>query len=129
MAVVLRFRVTYGRTSDFLTDVEQQISRRGLLVRVDVGAVERGAAVELEIATPVGTAAVPGSVLQPMGAAGVAIELDPAHFDALVATARRAPATDSGPPPRHERVTGDRAGRPPTAPVVPPEPAEISESL
>ncbi|MEO8702683.1 MAG: hypothetical protein ABI867_21745 [Kofleriaceae bacterium] len=102
----LRLRITYSRSADFLVDVEQQVSRRGLLVRVDVGAVERGASVELEIVTPAGRAMIKASVLQPLPGSGVAVELDPAAFQPLIDAVTRAPATTGteSPPPRHERL-------------------------
>jgi hypothetical protein len=100
--------VTYGRTADFLADVERQVSRRGLLVRVELGAVERGAAVELEIVTPVGRVLIPASVLQPLPGAGVAVELDPERFAQLVAAAKRGAMTD-GPAPIHDGSISCRA--------------------
>jgi hypothetical protein len=108
--VTIRLRVTYGRTADFLADVEQQVSRRGLLVRVDVGEVERGTPVKLEIVTPAGRAVASGSVLQPLAAAGVAVEVDPRDFAALVTAAKANPA--DGPAPKHERVVDDAGEQP-----------------
>jgi hypothetical protein len=104
--VSLRLRITYQRTADFLMDVEQQLSRRGLLVRVEAGELERGAPVELAIVTPVGRAVVPAAVLQPLGPAGLAVELDPALLEPLIAKVRGAEPFD-GDPPKHERITGD----------------------
>lgn len=107
-------RVTYGRTADFLGDVERQVSRRGLLVRVELGAIERGAAVELEIVTPAGSVLVPACVLQPLPGAGVAVELDPDRFVQLVEDAKRGPLTE-GPAPLHERIA--EAAEPPVSPA------------
>jgi hypothetical protein len=123
--VPLRLRVTYGRTGDFLADVERQVSRRGLLVRVELGAVERGEAVELEVVTPAGRVLVPASVLQPLPGAGVAVELDPERFAQLVEAAKRGPMTD-GPAPVHERIA--EAAAPSPADDEPPVTAQGNES-
>jgi hypothetical protein len=99
---VLRFRVTYHSTEHLLADVAQQVSRRGLLVRVPVASAERGEPVELEIATPVGEAKVAANVLQVLPVLGVAVELDPAAFVPLAEAAREHAV--AGGPPEHERV-------------------------
>ncbi len=99
---MLRFRVTYHATEDLLADVAQQVSRRGLLVRVPITSAERGEPVEVEIATPHGATTVPATVLQLLPGLGVAVELDPAAFEPL-AEAARAHAVAGGPP-EHERV-------------------------
>ncbi|HEU0034097.1 MAG TPA: hypothetical protein VFQ53_25895 [Kofleriaceae bacterium] len=104
----LQLRVTYGRTADFLADVEHQVSRGGLLVRVELGDVDRGALVELELVTPAGRLVVHGSVLQTLGPAGVAVSLQPADLAALVEAAHHAPAGDGGDP-IHEVVGGAAA--------------------
>ena len=102
MTPVLRFRVTYHSTEHLLADVAQQVSRRGLLVRVPVASAERGEPVELEIATPVGEAKVAATVLQVLPGLGVAVELDPAAFAPLAEAAREHAV--AGGPPEHERV-------------------------
>jgi len=99
---VLRFRVTYHSTEDLLADVAQQVSRRGLLVRVPTSA-ERGEPVELEIVTPVGTAKLDATVLQVLPGLGVAVELDPAGFAPLAEAAREHAV--AGGQPEHERVS------------------------
>ena len=102
---MLRFRIAYGRVADFLADAEHQVSRRGLLVRVDVGPVERGTEVSLEIITPVGRSTVSATVLQPLPGAGVAVELDPEALAPLVDAAKRERVVEPrGEPPHHERV-------------------------
>src|SRR5688572_28312519 len=92
---MLRLRVTYGRTADFLLDVEQQVSRRGLLVRADIGAVDRGVPVELELVTPVGRVVIGTHVLQPLPGVGVAVELEPAALAPLVEKVRRTSPADA----------------------------------
>jgi hypothetical protein len=98
---VQRFRITYHSTEDLLADIAQQVSRRGLVVRVVTGA-ERGEPVELEIVTPVGEAQVSATVLQVLPGLGVAVELDPASFAPLAEAAREHAV--AGGPPEHERV-------------------------
>ena len=117
--VSLRLRVTYGRAVDFIADVDEQVSRGGLLVRVECPDVERGAPVELEVVTPVGRKTIEASVIQTLPGAGVAVQLDASKLSELTAAAKRAPR-DPGPAPRFERLkdgppleprtsTGDRA--------------------
>lgn len=99
---MLRFRVTYHSTEDLLADVAQQVSRRGLLVRVPMTSAERGEPVEVEIATPHGTTTVAATVLQLLPGLGVAVELDPAAFEPLAEAAREHAV--AGGPPEHERI-------------------------
>jgi hypothetical protein len=123
--VSLRFRLTYHSTSDLLADIAQQVSRRGLLIRVPIPAAERGAPVIVEIATPVGDLEVTASVLQLLPGVGVAVELDPAAFEPLAEAARANPVV--GEPVQHERI--ERAASAPAVddapePEAPPDPHE-----
>lgn len=101
---MLRLRVRYGRTADFLTDASQQLAHGGLLVRVDVPAgVDRGAPVELTVETPVGSQVVSGQVLQVLAGAGVAVGLDASLLADLVGAAQAGSGADeAGEPPVHE---------------------------
>ena len=114
---MVRLRIAYARCADFLADVEHQVSRRGLLVRVDLGPIERGTPIALEIVTPTGRATVAATVLQPLPGTGVAVELDPSALEPLVEAARRQPA-GPGDPPRHERIE-EAAAEPPRTLGVP----------
>jgi hypothetical protein len=103
MVRMLRFRATYGRAIDFVRDVDEQVARGGLLVRVDLTDVERDQPVELEIVTPVGRLTLRATVLQNLPGAGLAIALDGAELRPLAEVARRAPEAP-GPAPRFERL-------------------------
>jgi len=113
--VALRFRITYHSTADLLADIAQQVSRRGLLVRVAIASAERGAPVELEIVTPVGTIALAAAVLQLLPGLGVAVELDPAAFEPLAEQARAAPVASDRPV--HHEPIDDAPPPPPRAPT------------
>lgn len=109
--VSLRLRVTYGRCADFLVDVEEQVARGGLLVRIEAGDdIERGAPAELEVVTPVGRLTIQASVIHMLPGAGVAIAFEPKALLALADAAKRAPK-DPGPAPRFERL---KDGPPPS---------------
>jgi hypothetical protein len=114
---VLRLRVRYGRTADFLADASQQLAHGGLLVRVDPPAgADRGAPVELTIETPAGTRVVSGQVLQVLAGAGVAVGFDASLLSDLVAVAEAASgAEESGAPPAHELAPAAAAAAPAVA--------------
>lgn len=112
---MLRLRVRYGRTADFLADASQQLAHGGLLVRVDPPAgVDRGGPVELTIATPVGTQVVTGQILQLLAGAGVAVGFDASVVADLVAEARAAGGGErgDGEPPVHELAPPATAAEP-----------------
>ena len=113
---MLRLRVRYGRTTDFLADASQQLAHGGLLVRVDppTGA-DRGAPVELTIETPAGTRVVTGQVLQVLAGAGIAVGFDASLLSDLIAEAESG-AEESGPPPAHELAPAAAAAAPAAGP-------------
>ncbi len=104
----MRVRISYARSRDLLDDYDQQLTRNGILVRVEPPAdVELFAAVELELVTPVGSRRVAAQVIQTMPGVGIAVGFDAAAaatIEALVDAVRGAPETP-GDPPRHELVT------------------------
>jgi len=106
---LLRVRVTYGRVSDFLRDVREQLVRGGLLVRVDPGPIDRGAAVEIHIVTPAGSSTVAGEVLQILAGAGVAVGLDAGMLGDLILAADAWSGDDEGPEPSHQLASDDEA--------------------
>lgn len=114
---MLRLRVRYGRTADFLTDASQQLAHGGLLVRVAVPAgVDRGAPVELTVETPVGTQVVSGQILQVLAGAGVAVGFDASLLADLVAAAQAGSRADeAGEPPVHELAPAPGAAGPAVA--------------
>lgn len=99
------FRITYASYLALSSDVEEQMARGGVLVRVDgVAALTFDTPVQLEIVLPDGTARLQeAKVLQVLTGLGVAVTIDPQ----LVAELRQVAALGSGiggKPTRHERV-------------------------
>lgn len=99
------FRITYASYLALSSDVEDQMARGGVLVRVDgVSQLAFDAPVELEIVLPDGTARhQDAKVLQVLTGLGVAVTIEPQ----LVAELRKIAALGSGAggkPTRHERV-------------------------
>jgi hypothetical protein len=113
------FRIAYGRYGELRDDVDQQMARGGLLVKVhDASGLTFDSPVRLELVLPDGTALQShATVLQILAGFGVAVTVGPE----LVDQARRAAAGVDGPragPARHERIGPD--GSPVPDPVTPP---------
>lgn len=99
------FRITYASYLALSSDVEEQMARGGVLVRVDgVSALAFDAPVQLEIVLPDGTARRQhAKVLQVLTGLGVAVTIETSLVDEL----RKIAALGSGmggKPTRHERV-------------------------
>lgn len=70
----MRLRIRYHRYADLATDWEQQLSRGGVLVRVDPPAgLAQFEAIELEIIAPRGALMLPAQVVQIFPSVGVAV--------------------------------------------------------
>lgn len=98
-------RVHYGRPQDLVRDFEQQLARRGLLVRVEEAAsAEQFSAAELELVAPDGSSVtLATTVVQVFPGVGVALAFDAAalaSLEPLVGAARAAGEAD-GPEPEH----------------------------
>jgi hypothetical protein len=113
---VVRLRVRYHRSADFVTDHDQQLARGGLLVRIEPPAgLSLYDPVALSIELPSGSVIeLAGQVVQLLPGVGVAVGLAgapaPAGLAAAVAAARSAPA-GPGTPPEHA-LLGDDGGDP-----------------
>lgn len=115
----MRLRVTYGRRQEFLRDFDQQLTRLGLLVRVEPPpGIELFAPTELTVCTPDGSALLPGQVVQAFAGAGVAVGIKREHLallETLVESARRRGANE-GAETKHEIVQAEPAVSPSSQP-------------
>jgi hypothetical protein len=120
----MQLRVTWSRRDDLQRDLDTQLARGGLFVKVEpeVGHALR---LSLELVAPDGTrVAVWGDVLASVPGQGVAVAVDAVSVAMLRAALQRClPDTPDAPPPRHERVdlvpTEEPIAQPTAEPVSP----------
>jgi hypothetical protein len=104
----MHLRVSYGKAADLVADHDQQMTRGGLLVRVDPppAGLALYAEVDLEIValfvTPPQVVTMRGQVVQIVPRAGVAVAFAPAALATLVDAARALGAAGPGPAAVHE---------------------------
>lgn len=113
---MLRLRVTYWKSSELKRDIEQQLARGGLLVRVEApGALQLRDPVNVELIVPGGRAvAIDGEVLNVIPGHGVAVAVPAAAVESVkAALAGAAPDVPDAPDARHELATD---APPPDAP-------------
>jgi hypothetical protein len=105
----VHLRVRYHRASDIDNDYSAQISRGGLLVRVDPGeGLEQFAEVKLELVAGATVIALDAQVLQVFPGAGVAVKFEPGRaIEAWLVAARTTASADADP--EHSIVTAERA--------------------
>jgi hypothetical protein len=122
---MLRLRVTYWKSSELKRDLEQQLARGGLLVKVEApGALQLRDPVNVEVIAPGGRAVViDGEVLNVIPGYGVAVTIPPAAVERVkAALAGASPEAPDAPDARHELATDAPAT--PAAPTTPEAPAE-----
>lgn len=113
---MLRLRVTYWKSSELKRDLEQQLARGGLLVKVEApGALQLRDPVNVELVAPGGRAVViDGDVLNVIPGYGVAVTVPAAAVENVkAALASAAPDAPDAPDARHELATDA-----PTAPIA-----------
>lgn len=102
---MLRLRVTYWKSSELKRDLEQQLARGGLLVKVEApGALQLRDPVHVEVIAPGGRAVViDGEVLNVIPGYGVAVTVPSAAVENVkAALASAAPEAPDAPDARHE---------------------------
>ncbi|MEO7093447.1 MAG: hypothetical protein ABI175_09365 [Polyangiales bacterium] len=107
----MRLRVRYHRLEDLVRDHDEQLSRGGLLVRVEPPqGLKQFDTVELEISAPRGTVVLDAQVVQLFAGVGVAVTFEPSPVLLAAVKNARVVASEEGPPPVHEIVEANRRG-------------------
>ena len=107
--VPVTFRVTYARYGELRDDIDHQMVRGGLLVKVhDAPELGFDSPVALELVMPDGTTLyTSGKVLQVFSGFGIAVSVEAQVVEEVGRLARKPDLAGSGPA-RHERVDGGR---------------------
>jgi hypothetical protein len=103
----VRLRIRYHRYRDLATDWDQQLSRGGVLVRVEPPpGLEQFQAIEVEIVAPRGAIVLNAQVVQLFASVGIAVTFPPnAMLEAAAANAKGA-SDAAGGEPEHSLVDG-----------------------
>ncbi|GAC1372904.1 MAG: hypothetical protein NVSMB47_20600 [Polyangiales bacterium] len=112
----MRLRIRYHRYRDLVSDWNQQLSRGGLLVRVDVHSVmAQFQSIELEIAAPRGSIVLPAQIVQVFAGVGVAVTFAPSPALEAAANNARMASDIGGGDPEHSVVDDASTERMPAA--------------